>query len=96
MEILLGHNWPGNIRELNHAVERSVLMCSGSSIGVQDLGLQPSRPAAQQLDTMSLEEVEQHLIRKTLARFNGNVLQAAEALGLSRSAFYRRLDKYKL
>jgi DNA-binding NtrC family response regulator len=96
MDLLLTHTWPGNIRELNHVVERSVLMCSGNSIGVQDLGLQSTRPTTLQVDSMSLEEVEQHLIRKTLARFNGNVLQAAEALGLSRSAFYRRLEKYKL
>jgi DNA-binding NtrC family response regulator len=61
-----------------------------------DLGLQPARIEARPLDEMSLEEVEIYLIRKTLTRFEGNASKAAEALGLSRSAFYRRLDKYRL
>jgi DNA-binding NtrC family response regulator len=58
--------------------------------------LRPSREAGNRLDEMSLEEVESFLIRKTLARFDGNVSRAAEALGLSRSALYRRLEKYRL
>lgn len=93
---LTSYSWPGNVRELNHVVERAVLMCSGNNIRVEDLGLQPMSPAAASVENMSLEQVEQYLIRKTLARFNGNALQAAEALGLSRSAFYRRLEKYGL
>jgi DNA-binding NtrC family response regulator len=93
---LLEYSWPGNVRELAHVVERAVLMCAGDRVGATDLGLQPGMPAAQQLDDMSLEEVEQYLIRKTLARCSGNAVQAAAALGLSRSAFYRRLEKYGL
>jgi DNA-binding NtrC family response regulator len=61
-----------------------------------DLGLHPARAAARGLEEMSLDEVECFLIRKTLARFDGNVGQAAEALGLSRSALYRRLQRYGL
>jgi DNA-binding NtrC family response regulator len=94
--ILLSHPWPGNIRELNHAIERAVLMARDHCIRAGDLGLQTSAESVQPLDEMSLEEVERYLIKKTLARFDGNASKAAEALGLSRSAFYRRLDKYSL
>jgi DNA-binding NtrC family response regulator len=96
LEQLLRHSWPGNVRELAHAVERAVLMCAGNQISPADLGLQQNTAPGSQLENMSLEEVEQYLIRKTLTRCNGNALQAAEALGLSRSAFYRRLEKYGL
>ena len=94
MQALLEHSWPGNVRELDHAVERAVLMAEGG-IKVSDLGLR-SREGAQRLEDMSLENVEALLIKKALARYSGNVTQAAEALGLSRSALYRRIEKYGL
>jgi len=81
---------------LNHVIERAVLMAQGDTIRTNDLGLQASRSGERPLEEMSLEEVECFLIKKTLARFEGNASKAAEALGLSRSAFYRRLDKYRL
>jgi DNA-binding NtrC family response regulator len=90
-----GHPWPGNVRELDHAVERAVLMAPGKIVRAADLGLNAS-PEAPRLDDMSLEEVEAFLIKKTLARCDGNARKAAESLGLSRSAFYRRLEKYGL
>jgi DNA-binding NtrC family response regulator len=90
-----GYAWPGNVRELNHAVERAVLMAPGKVVRSADLALD-SPSAAPRLDDMSLEEVEAYLIKKTLARCDGNARRAAESLGLSRSAFYRRLDKYGL
>jgi DNA-binding NtrC family response regulator len=90
------HAWPGNIRELNHVIERAVLMAQSDLIRVADLGLQPSADASRALEEMSLEEVEKLLIKKTLLRFDGNARKAAESLGLSRSAFYRRLEKYGL
>ena len=94
---LAAYAWPGNVRELDHAVERAVLMARGGRIEPADLGLQASPGAPERaLEEMSLEEVESHLIRKTLARFDGNVNLAAEALGLSRSALYRRLQRYGL
>ncbi len=96
IETLQRHSWPGNVRELAHVVERAVLMCAGKMIEPGDLGLQPRSTATPQLESMSLEEVEQYLIKKTLTRCSGNALQAAAALGLSRSAFYRRLEKYGL
>jgi len=95
-QALLDHRWPGNVRELDHAVERAVLMSQGNVIKAEDLGLRPLREAPTRLEDMSLEEVEGFLIQKTLARFEGNVSRAAEALGLSRSALYRRIEKYKL
>jgi len=88
--------WPGNVRQLDHAVERAVLMCQGKAIRAADLGLQAGAEAAARVDDMSLEEVEAFLIKKALARHEGNARKAAEALGLSRSAFYRRLERYGL
>jgi DNA-binding NtrC family response regulator len=91
------HSWPGNVRELDHAVERGVLLSPGPSVRAADLGLRPpAQGAAARLEEMSLDEVERHLIQRTLARHDGNVSKAAQTLGLSRSAMYRRLQKYGL
>jgi DNA-binding NtrC family response regulator len=94
IKALLDHSWPGNVRELDHVVERAVLMSAGTTIGRGDLGLQP--PSEQRIDDMSLEDVEALLIRKALVRFDGNVSKAAEGLGLSRGALYRRMQRYGL
>ena len=97
LQTLLDHPWPGNVRELDHAVERAALLASGPRVKPADLGLRPQRDGAgPPLEEMSLEEVEGVLIRKALSRFGGNVSRAAEALGLSRSALYRRMEKYGL
>src|SRR5947199_155859 len=96
MELLLRHSWPGNVRELDHAVERAVLMTEGGRVQARDLGLGGGGDGAGALDQMSLEEVERVLIQKALARAGGNVSQAAESLGLSRSALYRRLKRHGL
>ncbi len=93
---LLQYTWPGNVRELEHTMERAVLMCRTEQIQVGDLGLGSQRAQAQNLEELSLETVESILIRKALQRFQGNVSQAAEALGLSRGALYRRMEKYGL
>jgi DNA-binding NtrC family response regulator len=96
MELLMSHHWPGNVRELDHAVERGVLMAERQLIRPADLALRASHEGAGPLEDMSLDEVESYLIKKTLARFGGNVSHAAQALGLSRSAFYRRLQRFRL
>ena len=97
MQMLLEHRWPGNVRELDHAVERAVLMAPGPLVKPSDLGLRAgSAKAAARLEDMSLEDVECFLIKKAMTRFDGNVSQAAKALGLSRSALYRRLQRYGL
>src|ERR671922_1615127 len=95
-ERLVQHRFPGNIRELDHIVERAVLMSRGPQIKAADLGLTTGGGESKSLEDMSLEEVEAFLIKKALARNNGNARKAAEALGLSRSAFYRRLQQYGL
>ncbi len=96
IEVMLDHPWPGNVRELDHAVERGVLMAQGRSVRASDLALRGSREGAARLEDMSLEDVEAFLIKKALARYQGNVSQAAAALGLSRSALYRRIQRYNL
>ena len=94
---LLAHSWPGNVRELDHTVERAVLMSSGKAIEASELGLRADSDAhAVVLEDLSMEEIERLLIQKSLTRFGGNASQAAQALGLSRSTFYRRLQQYGL
>ncbi|HUP64678.1 MAG TPA: sigma-54 dependent transcriptional regulator [Thermoanaerobaculia bacterium] len=96
MKLILQHPWPGNVRELDHSIERSVLMSTGIRIRSSDLGLQPPTDTAARIDEMSLEDVEYLLIKKALTRYDGNVSRAAEALGLSRSALYRRIQRFGL
>jgi DNA-binding NtrC family response regulator len=98
LQVLLSHSWPGNVRELDHAVERAVLMAEGDMVKPSDLALRARMDSsgASRLEDMSLEEVEAFLVKKALARYHGNVSQAASALGLSRSALYRRLQRYGL
>ena len=98
IDALREHAWPGNVRELDHVVERALLMSSSNVVTAFDLALQPMPDArhSSRLEEMSLEEAERLLITKALARFEGNANRAAEALGLSRSALYRRLQKYGL
>lgn len=96
MEALLRYSWPGNVRELDHTIERAVLLADGEQIGPGDLALSPPGDSASRLDQMTLEEVEKVLVQKALARAGGNVTEAARGLGLSRSAMYRRLERYGL
>jgi DNA-binding NtrC family response regulator len=96
MQSLLEHSWPGNVRELDHAIERAVLLTQGPQVKAADLALRINRDAVGRLEDMSLEDVECFLIKKAMTRFGGNVSQAAKALGLSRSALYRRLQRYGL
>ena len=87
--------WPGNVRELNSVVERSLLLANGAEVGVADLRLSAGK-APPTLEEMSLEDAERALIRSAIRRNGGSVPAAAEALGLSRSAMYRRLEKLGL
>jgi len=96
LQLMLEHPWQGNVRELNHVIERAVLMAQDSQIKPADLALRSGRDVSPRLEDMSIEEVEAFLIKKALARYNGNVSHAANALGLSRSALYRRLQRYGL
>src|SRR5690242_16413946 len=94
LSLLHDHPWPGNVRELDHAVERAVLMAQGPAIQAADLGLRRGAPSEERLDEMSLEDIEALFIRKAMSRY-GNVSHAAKALGLSRSALYRRLERHR-
>jgi DNA-binding NtrC family response regulator len=95
---LMQYSWPGNVRELEHAVERAVLLCRGEEIEPSNLAFGSARPVGASMENMSenmsIDEVESLLIKKVLRRCDGNISQAAEALGLSRAALYRRIEKY--
>ncbi len=96
MQALLENPWQGNVRELNHVVERAVLMAGDNLVHPGDMALRSAAQGSMRLEEMSLEDVEAFLIKKALARYGGNVSHAASALGLSRSALYRRLQRYGL
>jgi DNA-binding NtrC family response regulator len=91
------HAWPGNVRELQHAVERAVLMSRSGLITSEDLGLRAATPGtAADLSGMTMDDAEKYIIQQALARHGGNVVQAAESLGMSRSALYRRIQQHGL
>jgi DNA-binding NtrC family response regulator len=96
MQALMTNTWQGNVRELNHVIERAVLLAQDTQVRLPDLALRSGPAGPTKLEEMSLEEVEAFLIKKALARYDGNVSHAAHALGLSRSALYRRLQRYNL
>jgi DNA-binding NtrC family response regulator len=92
--LLRSYPWPGNVRELRHVIERAVLLSRSDLIQPADLGLQNSPNREPILEEMDLESAEIYLIRRALERNQGNAMAAAKALGVSRSAFYRRLQKH--
>ena len=96
MRALMASTWPGNVRELAHAIERATLLAESTMVSAENLDVRPPADVARRLEDMSLEEVEKALVTKALARFGGNVTLAAQALGLSRSALYRRLQRHGL
>lgn len=96
MQVLLNYAWPGNVRQLDHTVERAVLMAEGPMVRAGNLGLEAASNGRPPLDEMTIEQAEQMLIRKALSRFQGDVSRAAESLGLSRGALYRRMEKYNI
>ena len=95
------HSWPGNIREIQHAIERAVIMSNSQVLQPEDFNLNAQPQTSMDgdnvmLDQFKLEDVEKILIRKVLKKYNGNITQAASELGLTRSSLYRRLEKYGL
>ncbi|PWL31692.1 sigma-54 dependent transcriptional regulator [uncultured Roseivirga sp.] len=94
------YHWPGNVRELQHAVERAVIMSRDNILQPEDFFFnssnQPKDQSEINLEQYNLEDVERILIRKVLAKHNGNITHAAQELGLTRSSLYRRLEKYGL
>jgi DNA-binding NtrC family response regulator len=94
LQILLSYPWPGNVRELDHTVERALLMAQDNLVRPSDLGLEPKFESGPRLEEMTIDQAEEMLIQNALSRFQGDVRKAAEALGLSRGALYRRLEKH--
>jgi len=94
LQALLSHPWPGNVRELEHTMERACLMASGERVRVQDLGLQSAKAQLPNLFDLQIGDLERLLITKALEQHQGHVTKAAKSLGMSRSALYRRLQKY--
>ncbi len=94
LQVLADYPWPGNVRELDHTVERAVLMAADTSIRASDLGLVVETGRVPPVDQMTLDEMERTVIRDALARADGDITKAAKALGLSRGALYRRLEKH--
>lgn len=92
LSALRRYPWPGNVRELSHVTERAVLMSRGAALGPADLRLD-AVPTAAERRPMTLEAIENDAIRAALARHDGNVVAAADELGMSRSALYRRMEK---
>lgn len=93
------HPWPGNIRELQHSIERAIILSTSSVLQPEDFNFTQTssrEDANLSLEQYNLEEVEKLLIRKVLKKYNGNITQAASELGLTRSSLYRRLEKYGL
>ena len=96
LALLRAHAWPGNVRELAHTIERAVLMAdaAATSVAPRHLGVHPPRVQGSAPDDLSLEDAERVFIEKVLARHHGDVRLAAQQLGMSRSALYRRLQQY--
>jgi two-component system, NtrC family, response regulator HydG len=95
---LENYSWPGNIRELQHSIERSIILCEGMSIRPSDisLGFPNRQDINDEPDTFNLEEIEKNIIRKALLKFEGNISKAAAELGLTRTSLYRRMEKHGL
>ena len=96
LEALLDYPWPGNVRQLDHAIERAVLMAHASLLGSADLGLCPGEPSSPHFENMTLDQFERWAVRRAFDRYDGDISKAAQALGLSRAALYRRLEKHQI
>ncbi len=99
IEILKDHQWPGNIRELEHTIERGVIMSDSESIKASDFKLSPADfPGKENVDinNLNLFEIEKMLVQKAIQKHEGNITKAAKDLGLTRAALYRRMEKYNI
>ena len=93
---LLNHSWPGNVRELQHSIERTLVLCSSPTLSAADIQITPNTQSAGNEDTqqtLNLEELERNAIKRAVSMSNGNLTQAAELLGITRFALYRKIDK---
>ncbi len=94
------YSWPGNIRELQHVVERAIIMSDGNEIGVGDIQLSNAKSLSQTEtalpETVDLETMERNLVKRAIDKYQGNISKAAAELGLTRAALYRRMEKFGL
>ena len=95
---MLRYPWPGNIRELQHAVERAVIMSNSERLQPDDFFFRDTQTTPGDLDlpSMNLDDMEKQLIIKAMSKYQGNITEAAQELGLTRASLYRRLEKYNL
>lgn len=93
---LLRHPWPGNVRELQHVMERAIVLATGSELTADDVAVAESRQAMPTRETLNLEALERDAIMRAISRSTGNLSQAADLLGISRYALYRKIEKYRL
>jgi DNA-binding NtrC family response regulator len=99
IEVLNQHNWPGNVREIQHTIERGVIMSDGEQINSTDFNLTTLPVSGNEIgvyDNLNLNEIEKILVQKALEKHNSNISKAAKELGLTRAALYRRLEKFNL
>jgi len=97
-QLLQRYSWPGNIRELQHAIERAIIMAEGDELDSRDFFFLSAKPTNEKINTnsLNLDEVEKNMIQKAIDKNNGNISKAAKELGLTRASLYRRLEKYGL
>jgi DNA-binding NtrC family response regulator len=99
LDLLQRYGWPGNIRELQHAIERAIIMAEGNELDSRDfffLSAKPVADKAPQSITLNLNDMEQTTIQRAIDKNGGNISKAAKELGLTRASLYRRLEKYGL
>jgi len=98
--MLESHQWPGNVREMQHTIERGVIMSDGNDIKITDFNLSmvplQSENNVAEFDNLNLQDIERILVEKALEKHEGNISKAAKELGLTRAALYRRLEKFNL
>ncbi|WP_268036946.1 sigma-54-dependent transcriptional regulator [Algoriphagus sp. PAP.12] len=99
MELLQRYPWPGNIRELQHAIERAIIMAEGDQLDSRDFFFLSAKPASEKApvnNTLNLDDMERSTIQRAIDKNGGNISKAAKELGLTRASLYRRLEKYGL
>ena len=90
------YEWPGNIRELQHTIERAIIMAGDSTIEAEDLLLKPRKSSQFETDTSNLEVLEKRTIEEVIRRCDGNMSKVAKELGIGRTTLYRKMEKYGL
>lgn len=99
MKVLEAHTWPGNVREIQHTIERGVIMADDNEVKTSDFNLVSAKPGtvgANEYDNLNLNDIERLLVQKALEKHNSNISKAAKELGLTRAALYRRMEKFNL